>query len=155
MRFDSHLWRSFIVFSFLGTGWVDPEKEKGIYFPVRKVPEQIQKCLEPSLSIPELYGKYAKTNRSSEDDLFVVLKGMSSSTPAMMNSLYDTTAFTLKFCTFSRRNCRFASTVINVVNQLIAIISTIGKNLAAFWYFDLLQQWDCIYNIITLTFTDH
>ena len=96
MRFDSHLWRSFIVFSFLGTGWVDPEKEKGIYFPVRKVPEQIQKCLEPSLSIPELYGKYAKTNRSSEDDLFVVLKGMSSSTPAMMNSLYDTTAFTLR-----------------------------------------------------------
>lgn len=69
------------------------EKEKGIYFPVRKIPDSIRKCLEPSLNISELYSKYAKANRISEDNVLVVLKGMSSSTPAMLNSLYDTTAF--------------------------------------------------------------
>lgn len=34
-----------------------------------------------------------KNNRISEENLFVVLKGMSSSTPAIMNSLYDTMSF--------------------------------------------------------------
>lgn len=74
-------------------GIKNPERENGIYFPVRKVPDQIQKCLEPSLSVSELYEKQVKNNRISEKNLFVVLKGMSSSTPAIMNSLYDTMSF--------------------------------------------------------------
>jgi ribonuclease BN (tRNA processing enzyme) len=69
---------------------VNRGKQQGRYFPVRSIPKQIEKCLESSISISDLYMENIKRHRKLGDDFLLALKGMSSSTPSMLNSLYDT-----------------------------------------------------------------
>ena len=63
-------------------------------------------------------------------------------------------ATTVKFSSSTGWNGRLSSVVVNVIHQLITIVSTVRQNLAAI-YSDMLQQRDCVIDIITLPFTDH
>lgn len=65
------------------------EKGKGIYFPFKRLPQDIEKYFEPSLSLKDIYHR----RRRNTDDRLVMLKGMSSSTPAMLNGAFDTDEF--------------------------------------------------------------
>ena len=69
---------------------VNDEKRRGIYLPLRGLPEDIARSLEASKKPYELY-KYK--SGQSEDDILVMLKGMSSSTPAILNGAFDTDDF--------------------------------------------------------------
>ena len=68
------------------------EKNEGKYFPLRSLPDRIASHLEPTVGMPELYRHHAKGKNDIQDKL-IILKGMSSSTPAMLNSIYDTEQF--------------------------------------------------------------
>ena len=60
------------------------------YLPIRRIPPNVERHLEPSVSLKEIYQQHkAKDN----DNKLVILKGMSSSTPAILNSALDTDDF--------------------------------------------------------------
>ena len=69
------------------------KKRSGCYFPVRKIPEQVEKHLVPSKKAADLYYYNNCRNKAKVIDGCIVLKGMSSSTPSLMNSIYDTNQF--------------------------------------------------------------
>lgn len=66
------------------------DKKEGRYLPIRKIPERIERCMESSRSVSDLYASYVQRERKTEDNYILVLKGISSSTPSILNSLYDT-----------------------------------------------------------------
>lgn len=67
------------------------EKRTGKYFPVRSLPDEVKKHLEASAGISALYFSRAKREQViTFRNKFLILKGMSSSTPAMLNSIFDT-----------------------------------------------------------------
>ena len=61
---------------------------------------------------------------------------------------------TFKLSSSTGWNGRFSSVVVNVIYQLITVVSTVCQNLAAI-HSDMIQQRDCVIDIITLPFTDH
>lgn len=70
------------------------EKKNKKYLPVRQLPKEILRHLEPSVGMSELY--YSREKRRKNSTLinkFIMLKGMSSSTPAMLNNIFDTEEF--------------------------------------------------------------
>lgn len=68
----------------------DKKKEK-VYFPVRSLPDEVQRHLEPSASLSTLYLSKMKNDSAGVfRNKFLILKGMSSSTPAMLNNIFDT-----------------------------------------------------------------
>lgn len=69
------------------------KKKSGYYLPVHKIPEQVEKHLVPSKKASELYYYNHCRNKTKIIDGCIVLKGMSSSTPSLMNSIYDTNQF--------------------------------------------------------------
>lgn len=69
------------------------KKRSGYYLPVRKIPEQVEKHLVPSKKAADLYYYNNCRNKAKIIDGCIVLKGMSSSTPSLMNSIYDTNHF--------------------------------------------------------------
>ena len=67
------------------------EKKSKTYFPVRSLPDEIQRHLEPSASISTLYlSRIKRDSIGVFRNKFLMLKGMSSSTPAMLNNIFDT-----------------------------------------------------------------
>lgn len=72
---------------------VNEEKRNKKYFPMRILPEKIRKHLESSVSLSEIYINHTKRNRYNIDNKLIILKGMSSSTPSMLNSIFDTDDF--------------------------------------------------------------
>jgi len=56
---------------------------------------------------------------------------------------------TLEPGTFSGGYGRFPTVVINIINQLITVISSISQDLATIQA-DLFQQWDCHIDIVPL-----
>lgn len=68
-------------------------KESGSYLPIRKIPKQIEKHLVPSKKAADLYYYNNYRRRAKITDGCIILKGMSSSTPSLMNSIYDTNQF--------------------------------------------------------------
>lgn len=68
-------------------------KQAGVYLPVRRIPEPIRKNLLPSKRAAELYYYNNCRKRSGIKDGCIILKGMSSSTPSLMNSIYDTNQY--------------------------------------------------------------
>ncbi len=72
---------------------VNTKKQNGVYIPVRNIPDNILRNLTPSKKITDIYyNKYCRKYSKLEDG-FIVLKGMSSSTPSLMNSIYDTNQY--------------------------------------------------------------
>lgn len=64
------------------------------YIPLRKLPVRISRHLEPSVSMADMYYTKARRNDSKTHvNKLVLLKGMSSSTPAMLNSIFETETF--------------------------------------------------------------
>ncbi len=57
---------------------------------------------------------------------------------------------TLKPGSFSGGDGRFPTVVINIINQLVAVISPISQDLAAVQA-DWFQQWDCHIDIVPLS----
>lgn len=60
------------------------------YVPLRILPNRIYKHLEPSVNLREIYQKKSKFEGVNLKDYVLILKGMSSSTPSMLNSVFDT-----------------------------------------------------------------
>lgn len=69
------------------------EKQRKKYIPLKMLPDKIARNLEPSVGTSELYR--ARAGKKSDEfwDKLIVLKGMSSSTPTMLNSIFDTDEF--------------------------------------------------------------
>jgi ribonuclease BN (tRNA processing enzyme) len=75
-------------------GVVNDQKQDQEYLPVRLLPEEISKHFQPAVGMSQLY--HSRRRREKSGDLrnkFVMLKGMSSSTPAMLNNIFDTEEF--------------------------------------------------------------
>lgn len=68
-------------------------KRSGIYLPVRRLPEQMKKNLTPSKKAADLYYSNHCRKKPKIADGCIILKGMSSSTPSLMNSIYDTNRY--------------------------------------------------------------
>lgn len=67
------------------------EKKEKKYFPVRDLPDEVKRHLEPSLDTSALYlSRVKRIHKTGFEDKFLMLKGMSSSTPAMLNNIFDT-----------------------------------------------------------------
>ena len=64
-------------------------------------------------------------------------------------------ALALEFCPFPGRDGGLPATTIYVVNQLLAVITPVSHHLAAFQAFYLLQDRDCVSNIVPLPFAYH
>lgn len=60
----------------------------------------------------------------------------------------------LVFSAFSGRNRRLAAAVIDIINELIAVIPAVSQDAAVF-HIDMFQDRDRIVDIIPLSFTDH
>ena len=73
-------------------GVPNAEKADRNYFPLYSLPDSIARHFEPSVSTSDLYRIRARRNSAFDDKLFM-LKGMSSSTPALLNSAFDTDEF--------------------------------------------------------------
>ncbi len=65
-------------------------KQDKSYIPLRILPRRIYKHLEPSANLKEIYQKKSKFERVNLKDYILILKGMSSSTPSILNSVFDT-----------------------------------------------------------------
>ena len=63
-------------------------------------------------------------------------------------------AMAFKFSTFSRRNRWFSSMGIDIINQLVTVVSTICQYITSIGI-DMIQQRDCVIDIVTLPFTDY
>lgn len=75
-------------------GKENDEKQARKYFPIWSLPDEVQKHLEPSLGTSELYfSKIKREHVSKFKNKFLMLKGMSSSTPAMLNNIFDTSDY--------------------------------------------------------------
>ena len=61
----------------------------------------------------------------------------------------------LKFCPFPGRDGGLPSTAVYIVNQGLAVIAPVSHHLAAFQALYLLQDRDCVSNIVPLPFTYH
>ncbi len=69
------------------------KKGAGDYLPMHRIPEQIEKHLVPSKKAADVYYENNCRNKTDKMDGCIILKGMSSSTPSLMNSIYDTHQF--------------------------------------------------------------
>lgn len=69
------------------------QKESGQYFPIRSLPEKIARHLEPSVGMADMYCANVRRRDIDVTNKLVVLKGMSSSTPATLNNIFDTDKF--------------------------------------------------------------
>lgn len=63
-------------------------------------------------------------------------------------------AMTLKFRSFFGRNGWFPAIFINIINQFVVVISTVGHYLASF-HINMFQYGDCIIDAITLPLAQH
>ena len=63
------------------------------YVPLRVLPGRIYKHLVPSANLREIYQNKSRFKRDNLKDYILILKGMSSSTPSILNSVFDTDEF--------------------------------------------------------------
>lgn len=63
------------------------------YIPLRTLPQRVYKHLEPSVKLNEIYNNRTKWEDVKIEDYILILKGMSSSTPSILNSVFDTDEF--------------------------------------------------------------
>lgn len=68
-------------------------KKDKAYIPLRIIPQRIYKHLEPSANLKDVYQQKYSFERLNLDDYILILKGMSSSTPSILNSIFDTDDF--------------------------------------------------------------
>lgn len=68
-------------------------KQLGCYLPIKRIPEKIERNLTPSKKAADLYYNNSCRNRRKIEDGCIILKGMSSSTPSLLNSIYDTNQY--------------------------------------------------------------
>lgn len=68
-------------------------KQDGKYLPIRRIPAKIEQHLTSSKKTTDLYFYSSKRKKNKIDDGCIVLKGMSSSTPSLLNGIYDTNEY--------------------------------------------------------------
>ncbi len=68
-------------------------RHSGTYLPIRKLPKQIERNLSPSKKAADLYYANHCQKKTKLADGCIILKGMSSSTPSLLNGIYDTNQY--------------------------------------------------------------